>query len=150
MRERKRIVVAALAMACVAGSGCGGDARVELATADAMQSLATAMDQVLGEYHEGIVGADDGREGAAITALVTRVTRDAGDENKVSGHAEAFSQALAKLRGDRAVEWQRYRAALDNVALLRETAADLRRLAVASMSLQDETRRYVLALFDRG
>jgi hypothetical protein len=134
--------------ALVALAGCGGDARVELATADALDSLAAAMAATVAEYHEEVESADAARESAAIDALVARIVRDAGDADACRAHADAFERALARINADRRVEATRHFAALDNAEVLREIGAGLRRVALDSMALEDEARRYVLSLLE--
>jgi len=122
--------------------GCGGDARVELAAADSMETLGTSMAQTLAEYHADLARVDDERQRAAIQAFIDRVRADVSDETATDAHAEAFQKALERLDTDRRADWERYTASSDNVATLREIAQDLRRLALNSMSLDDEVRRY--------
>ncbi|HEY3245923.1 MAG TPA: hypothetical protein VGM03_21485, partial [Phycisphaerae bacterium] len=57
-----------------------------------------------------------------------------------------FTAALRKVRGDRRVEWQRHTDALDNVVVLREITGGLRQLAIDSLTLSDEVRRYLQTL----
>jgi len=131
-------------------AGCGGDARVELAAAESIQSVAAQIEVALAEYRAEIEAADDGRERAAIDAFVARVQRDAQDQQSVEAHADQFAQALQKLGRDRRTEWSRHHAAMDNVALLREMAGGLQRLAIDSLTLKDETQRYILALIENA
>jgi len=122
--------------------GCGGDARVELAAADSMETLGASMAQTLAEYHADLARVDDERQRAAIQAFIDRVRADISDEAATDTHADAFQRALESLDADRRVAWERYAASSDNVATLREIAQDIRRLALNSMSLDDEVRRY--------
>ena len=122
--------------------GCGGDARVELAAADSMETLGASMAQTLSEYHADLARVDDERQRAAIQAFIDRVRADISGETATDVHADAFQRALENLDADRRVAWERYTASSDNVATLREIAQDLRRLALNSMSLDDEVRRY--------
>ena len=122
--------------------GCGGDARVELAAADSMDTLGASMAQTLAEYHADLARVDDERQRAAIRAFIDRVRADVSDEAATDAHADAFQKALERLDADRRTAWERYTASSDNVATLHEIAQDLRRLALNSMSLDDEVRRY--------
>ena len=122
--------------------GCGGDARVELAAADSMETLGASMAQTLSEYHADLARVDDERQRAAIQAFIDRVRADVSDEAATDTHADAFQKALERLDTDRRAAWERYTASSDNVATLHEIAQDLRRLALNSMSLDDEVRRY--------
>ncbi len=122
--------------------GCGGDARVELAAADSMETLGASMAETLSEYHADLARVDDERQRAAIQAFIDRVRADISDEAATDGHADAFQSALERLGADRRTAWERYTASSDNVATLRDIAQDLRRLALNSMSLDDEVRRY--------
>jgi hypothetical protein len=132
-----------LACGLVFGGGCGGDARVDLAAAGAVESLATAMSATLAEYHADLEAADAARESDVVAAFISRIQRDAGDQAACRAHAEAFHAAMRRLRADEQVSWSRRHAAVDNVATLREVAGGLRRIAIESMSLNDEARRYV-------
>lgn len=147
MRANSAWTNLAVCLAVLVG-GCGGDARVDLAAADALQSIAASMETAIGEYHTDTVRGDDDRESALVAALLDRVKHDATSDELLDQHGAAFTAALRKVRADRDVEWQRYHAALDNASLMREVAADLRRLAVASMSLEDEMQRYLFALIE--
>ena len=122
--------------------GCGGDARVELAAADSMETLGASMAQTLAEYHADLARVDDERQRAAIQAFIDRVRADISDETATEAHADEFQRALESLDADRRVAWERYTASSDNVATLHEIAQGLRRLALNSMSLDDEVRRY--------
>jgi hypothetical protein len=137
-----------LGWAALAGvsAGCAGHARVELASADAMDQVAGMLAEAVKEYHGELVRADDAKERAIAEALVARVVADSCDEAKATGHLEDFLLAQARIREDREVERHRHTASVENVATLREVADGLRRLAIESQSLDDEFRRYVEAL----
>ncbi len=136
-----------LIAACVAG--CGGDARVELSAADSIESLAGALKLALQEYHDDLTLGDDLRESAAIAAFVTRIQTADDDPAEQERHVADFTAALARVRQDRRVEWARFTATEDNIDTLREVTSGLRRLAVESLTLRDEARRYIHALIDR-
>lgn len=127
---------------CLAG-GCGGDARVEFSTADALGAVAGQMELAIEEYHQEVSRFDDARESTVVAAFVDRVRRDVHDEAAVDGHAADFASALRKIRADRETEWARRNAAMDNVHVLREVSRGVRRLAVQSLGLQDELQRYL-------
>jgi hypothetical protein len=129
--------------ACLLG-GCGGDARVELSTADALQAVAGQMQRTIEEDHQEVSSHDDPRESAVVAAFVTRVRKDSNDEAAVDGHATEFAAALGKIRTDRETEWSRRNAALENVGVLREMSHGVQKLAIQSLGLQDEFRRYLL------
>jgi hypothetical protein len=129
-------------IACLAG-GCGGDARVELSTADAIQAVAGQMERTIQEYHQEVSSYDDTRESSVVAAFVARVRQDAGDEAAVDAHAADFEAALHKIRGDRETEWLRRTAAMENVGVLREISRGVQKLAIQSLGLQDEIQRYL-------
>lgn len=133
---------------CLMAAGCGGDARVELSAADALGAVAGQMERTIGEYHAEVAAYDDARESGVVAAFVSRVRRDAADEAAMSAHAVEFEAALRKIRGDREVEWSRRSAAMDNVAALREVSRGLQKLAIQSLSLQDEMKRYLQGWID--
>lgn len=124
-------------------AGCGGDARVQLSAADALTATAGQVELTVHEYHQEVSAYDESRESEVVSAFVARVRADHADPAAVESHADRFKAALAKIRTDRDVEWRRRQAALDNVAVLRELARGLRRLALESLSLDDEMRRYL-------
>jgi hypothetical protein len=134
-----------LAVACVATAitGCGGDARVELAAADALIVAADRMDTAVAEYHGEVSRFDDARESAVVAAFITRVQADAANKDALAGHSAEFEAALRKIRADRAVEQDRRTATMENVAVIREVAAGLQRMGIDSLSLQDELKRYL-------
>jgi hypothetical protein len=129
--------------------GCAGSARVELTAADSVEMLGASMTQTLAEYHADLVRFDEERQRAAVQAFIERVRLDVADEAATDAHAEAFQEALRRLDADRQAAWVRYSASLDNVATLREIAHGLRRLALESMSLDDDVRRYFGEVMDR-
>jgi hypothetical protein len=129
-------------------SGCAATAGLELAAADSMDLIRQTLAQSVTEYNNDLARLDAERRVAAIHAFIARIRTDAADEQKAQTHAEAFLAALELLERDRQVAWQRYTATIDNLAVLGETAADLRRLAVQSLSLEDETKRYFSELLE--
>ncbi len=133
-----------VATAAAAVAGCGGDARVELSAADALQATAAQMRTALEEYHGEVEAHDDGRESAIVRAFVERVRRDAADETRAARHADEFEAALARVRGDRRTEWLRWTNAQTQVDAVMEVAKGLRRIGLESLSLRDEVRRYLL------
>jgi len=128
--------------------GCGGDARLELAAADALDGLAASLETTVQEYHAEVQAADDERESAVVAAFVTRMRRDAADEETAGRHTVEFAEALRRVRADRGVEWGRYHAVLENVSILQEISRGLQRAALESMSLEDESRRYLRSLME--
>ena len=129
--------------------GCAGGARVELTAADSVEMLGASMTQTLAEYQADLARLDDERQRAAVQAFIERVRTDIADETATQFHAEAFRQAMQRLDADRRTAWERHAASLDNVATLHEIAAGLRRLALDSMSLDDDVRRYFGEVMDR-
>jgi len=144
--QRTSVLLAGMSLCATAG--CLAGARVELAAAESIGSLADGLETAVAEYHEEVETADDNRESALVSALVDRLKKDIADEQAVSAHRQQFVAAMSKVRHDRSVERQRYDAARDHIAALRETAAGLQRIAIESISLQDEVRRYLLDLVD--
>ena len=145
----RHVVVWTFCLAAAWASGCGGDARVELTAADSIESLAAGLELAVREYHGDTVKGDDARESAAIAAFVERIQQAADDPAEQERHAAVFTAALGRLREDRRVEWGRFTASLDNLDTLREITSGLRRLAVESLTLHDEARRYIYALIER-
>ncbi len=127
----------------------GGDAKVELAAADALDAIGGGLTTAVAEYHGDLSRHDDERQRAVVHALIERIRADAANDAAVETHAEAFHQAMAHLEQDRQAAWLRYSATADNLSTLHEIAGDLRRLAVESLSLNDETKRYFGDLIQR-
>lgn len=150
MSRRCAVMCGGAVMIASVVSGCmGGDAGLELSAADALTAVAGQMEVTLSEYHQEVVQADNGREAEVIAAFIRRVRTDAADESAVDGHAGEFAAALGRIRGDREVEFERRGAARDNVGVLREVAGGLRRLAVESLTLDGEMRRYLEGWMNR-
>ena len=129
-------------------TGCVADARVDLAATQSLSLLAEQMALTLAEYHAETESGDDLREGQAIAAFVARVQKEFDDEASLNRSIDDFTEAFRLLRVDRRTEWLRYLDAMENVGLIREVAGGLRDLAIDSMSLEDETRRYVTGLME--
>lgn len=124
-------------------AGCAGDAGMDLAAGDALIAVADQMQLTVQEYHRDISGSDDTREDATVAAFVSRVQSDHDDAAAMETNVREFQAALRQVRRDRETEWQRRSAAMDNVAVLREIAGGMQKLALESLSLRDEMRRYV-------
>lgn len=147
MGKRKTPIQAMRFIAGLISSGCaGGDARVEMAAADALDALAEELHGVVQEYHADLSAADDARQGDMVAALVFRLRTDCGDDDASARHAADFSASLERLQQDRKVAQQRRGVAGENLLLLRDTADGLRRVGVASLSLEDEMKRYLIDL----
>ncbi len=122
--------------------GCGGDAGVELAAADALHAVARSMEVAVNEYHQEVDRYDQTRDDAVIAAFVERVRSDSQTAD-FDGSVTDFKAALRKIREDRNVEWTRRSAAMENIEVLREMAAGLNRIGLDSLNLRDEARRYL-------
>lgn len=133
---------------CLMLAGCGGDARIELSAATAIDQLAGGLQTALEEYHQEVIAGDDRREDAVVGAFVERIRQDHEDDEATGRHVTQFREALHRLREDRSVEWERYQASADNAAALVEVTEGLRRSALESITLSDEARRYVQYLID--
>ena len=138
-------LVAGISLLFGAG-GCGGDARVELAAADAIDAAAAQLKVTLDEYTAELELADRRRRDGAVAAFVERLRRDIADDPATRAHAAAFSEALAALDQDRTTEQRRHNAASANVGTLEEIAAGLRRVAISTLTIRDEIRRYLDSL----
>ena len=101
------------------------------------------MERAVQEYHQEVSSYDDTRETSVVAAFVNRVRKDSADEAAVDAHAADFTAALRKIRVDRDTEWSRRNAAMDNISVLREVSAGVQKLAVQSLTLQDELKRYL-------
>ncbi len=128
--------------------GCGGDARVELAAADVIDAAAAQLKVTLDEYTAELELADRRRRDGAVAAFVERLRRDIADDPATRAHTAAFSEALAALDQDRTTERRRHNAASANVGTLEEIAAGLRRVAISTLTIRDEIRRYLDSLVE--
>ena len=139
---------AALLSACLQTvlAGCGGDARVELAAADALDVAAAQLRLAVDEYHAEIDQADQARQHTAVGAFVARLRADIEDDAAVNAHTADFTKALAALWADQRAEHQRCHNALDNLDAVGEIAAGLRRVGIATLTVSDEVRRYLDSL----
>lgn len=150
MSRGARLVVSAVVLiaflSCMAG--CWGGAPVSLSATHAIDAVGAELRKALDEYHAEVDAADDLREDEAIAAFVARLQRDANDDAATAGHVAAFRAVMVKLRADRRVEAARHTAAVDNIRLLGEISAGVRRVAVESMTLRDEVKRYLTDLLD--
>ncbi|MBN1510980.1 MAG: hypothetical protein JXB13_03115 [Phycisphaerae bacterium] len=145
----KRCLVLAGALLATVTAGCGGDARVELSAATAIQQLTSGLAVAIEEYHAEVGAADDRREAAVVDAFITRIRADHADPAATDQHAEAFRAALDRVRADRAVEWRRYHRTRDMLETLDEIRDGLQQLAIDSLTLSDELRRYLHDMLTR-
>ncbi len=141
------MIPAAVGLAAVAG--CGGDARVELSAAAAIQQLTAGLAVAIEEYHAEVGAADDRREAVVVDAFIERIRADHADPAATDQHAEAFRAALGRVRADRAVEWRRYHRTRDMLETLDEIRDGLQQLAIDSLTLSDELRRYLHDMLTR-
>lgn len=128
--------------------GCAGNATTALSAGDALGRVADQLDVAVDEYHNDVASHDDRREAEVASAFVARVVANAGDQDKLANDQAQFLMAMAKIRGDREVEWDRRNATKENIDALREVAKGMRRLALDSLSLNDEMRRYLTGWYD--
>jgi hypothetical protein len=101
------------------------------------------------EYRHDLEQLDDQRRNAAVEAFVVRVRRDHQDNEALAAHTAAFTTALDRIEADRKTAAERRQAAVENLETLGEIADSLRRLAIESMSLDDEARRYLTGLMSQ-
>jgi hypothetical protein len=125
--------------------GCQGTATTSLSAGDALDRAADQIGVTVDEYHDAVSLADDAKEDEVAAAFAARVV---SDPDNAEAHAKAFTLAMRKIRVDREVEWTRRNASKENVAAIREVAKGLRRLALDSLSLNDEARRYFTGWYE--
>ncbi len=118
---------------CSLNAGCASGAYVDLSAARVLRSVAAEMRQAVEEYHADLAQSDDQREASAIGAFITRANEADRDRVQLEQDGAALSEALAKLRADRAAAVQRYIATLDNISLLHETADGLKHHGLARL-----------------
>lgn len=133
---------------CVGSSGCAGHARVELAAADAVDSLAAETQKALDEFERDLSESDAARGRDITAAFVARTRRDHADDERMARNEAAFAAALDRLWADRQTAIRRHGRASANVGLLHETAAGLRRMGLDALRLEDDARRYFESLLE--
>ena len=149
VRAERWLMLAVIVGASVAGivmlGGCasGAQATLAMAAADAARASAAETEVALQEFAADLDASDDRTEGQVVDAFVARVRQDADSPEYLAQHVTAFRAALARLKSDRKVTAARLQNALTAVENTREVAAGLDQLAIESMSLADEQRRYV-------
>ncbi len=136
---RSRVLLAAI-FAC---SGCASAPHAQLSAADSMDLLASSLETAIEEYRDDLKQLDDQRRKAVVEAFVARVRMDHRDESALAAHTSAFTTALDRIEADRRTASDRRAAAVESLETLKEIADGLRRLAVESMNLDDEARRYL-------
>jgi hypothetical protein len=108
-----------------------------------LSAVADQLQLTVQEYHREVARYDDTREDATTAAFIARVQSEHDDPAVMQVHVREFQAALRKIRDDRETEWQRRDAAMSNVGVIREVAGGLQKLALDSLSLRDEARRYI-------
>lgn len=116
---------------------------MELTAADAIHAAAKQMELALCEYHDEVARYDDSRESGAISAFIGRVRSVPASGPAMDEHVAEFQSALRKIRQDRETEFIRRDAVRDNVEAMREVAKGVERLAIESLTLRDDMRRYL-------
>lgn len=136
-------LITILTAALLLPTACAHHARVELAAATALDRLAAEVETALNEYHDELNAADRDKRAAVIDAFVNRIRTDHANPQQTTAHVQQFNDALDRILADTDVERTRMTATRDNIATVRDIAADLRRFAVQSMSLNDDLQRYL-------
>ena len=108
-----------------------------------MDLLATSLATAIDEYRHDLEQLDDQRRKAVVDAFVIRVRNNAQDEDALAAHTAAFNIALDRMEADRRAASDRRQAAVENLETLQEIADGLRRLAIESMSLDNDARRFL-------
>lgn len=141
---RKRVVLGVTVAQWVAG--CAAAPRAQLAGSDALDRLAVSLRESIVEFAGDVEAFDAQRQRGVVEAFVERVRETAGDEPALAMHREAFLAALQRIDEDRRAAWERQAAAIENIELLSEIASGLRRLALESISNDQEGRQYLSEL----
>ncbi len=141
LREILRTVGFSMAGSIVCG--CVSAPAAQLSAADSMDLVAASLRQAIDEYRLDLDQLDDERRRAVVEAFVTRVRTDHQDEKALASHTALFTSALDRIDADRRTASDRRQNAVESLESLQEVADGLRRLAVESMSLDDEARRYL-------
>lgn len=139
----KRYPILATTILILAPPGCAHHAKVELSAATTIDKLVAQVETALTEYHDELEQADRAKRAAAIDAFVNRIRTDHADEQRTTTHVSQFNDALDHILADVAIEQQRHIANRENIRTMREVAANLRKFAIESMTLNDEFQRYV-------
>ena len=136
-------------MTTTAFGGCASSPRVQLSAADSLDLLASSLVSSINEFKVDLEQLDRQRRKAIVDAFVTRVRTDHENPYALESHTVAFTDALNRLEADRQTACDRRQTALDNVGTLQEIADSLRRIAVESMNLDDEARRYLTGVLSQ-
>ncbi len=129
--------------------GCASAPHVQLSAADSMELLASSLVTAIDEYRHDIRQLDDQRRKTVVDAFVVRVRKDHQDEEALAAHIAAFTAALDRIEADRRAASDRRQAAVENLETLKEIADSLRRVAMESMNLDDEARRYLSGVLSK-
>lgn len=122
---RRYRLILAMVTGLAATGGCS-TARLDIATADALDQVATMLDVVISEYHRDLSADDDRREVELADALTVRLESAQSSGQNPAKAVLAFQSALERLRRDRETAAERLRAAQENVRILGEISAALR------------------------
>ena len=133
----------------VVALGCASNPRTQLSAADSMDFLAASLATAINEYRVDLDQLDAQRRKGVVDAFVVRVRTDHDNQYALDNHTAAFTDALTRLEADRQAASDRRQAALENIETPQEIAAGLRRLAIESMTLDDEARRYLTGILSQ-
>ena len=142
-----RLATTLITFACA--GGCLGHAETELSAAQLLDALADEFRQSAEECRRDLALMDDQRELSAVNAFLERIDNRVGEDRSRPQDREALHEALAKIRQDRAVALKRYVTTMDNLDLLTEVSAGLKRLGLKQLELNYQTERYVQEIIDR-
>lgn len=124
-------------------TGCIAAPHVQLSAADSMELIASALNTTIEEYRQDLDELDTQRRKAVVEAFIARVKADQMDDDALNLHGASFAAALDRIDADRQTALERRRVVIENLATLREVAGGLRKVAIESMNLDDEARRYL-------
>lgn len=130
--------------------GCAASPGVQLSAADSMELLAASLAIAIEEYRGDLEQVDADRQKSLVDAFVVRMRSDPYNEDAVAAHTAQFTAALDRLQADRRAASDRRHAAIENLETLREVAEGLRRVAVESMNLDDQARRFLTERFSHA
>ncbi len=143
-----RFATTLLTLACA--GGCLGHAETELSAAQLLDAFADEFRQSAEECRRDLALMDDQRELSAVNAFLERVDNRVGDDRSRPQDREALHEALAKIRKDRVVALKRYVTTMDNLDLLTDVSAGLKRLGLKQLELNYQTERYLQEIIDQA
>jgi hypothetical protein len=148
MRVRWKAAWVAVGFLIVPLAGCSAGLRAEMAACRSLDWAAASIGPSIRDYHRELISSLGGAEARTITDFVDQLRVDISDPSMLEAHVVRFMTDLDRLRRARAVEEDRYRAAMGQLSGLRRSASRLYRSAEVGTGLQGALRQYTDLFLD--